>query len=82
MTVKLPEPLARQVEAEARIKQTAKSAIIRNCLEEKPAGSRRRKGVTCLDLMGDLFGSQPGPRDASTNKSYLKGFGRERTGAR
>jgi hypothetical protein len=33
---------------------------------------QRRKLPTCLDLVGDLVGSQPGPRDASVNRRYLE----------
>ena len=71
MTLKLPETLLRAVEEEARRRGVAKSALVREYVESM---LRRRQGksrLTCLDLVSDLVGSQPGPRDASVNLRHL-----------
>jgi hypothetical protein len=71
MTLKLPEALRRGVEEEARRRGVPKSALVRECVEAMLRRKQGRKPPTCLDLVGDLVGSQPGPRDASANRRYL-----------
>jgi len=72
MTLKLPETLRRGVEEEARRRGVPKSVLVRECVEAMLRRKQRRKLPTCLDLVGDLVGSQPGPRDASVNRRYLE----------
>jgi hypothetical protein len=73
LSLKFPTHLENLVEAEAKRRHMSKSAVVRSCVEEAllkhPKAERR---LTCADLMGDLIGSQVGPRDASTNKRYLE----------
>ena len=71
MTLKLPETLRRGVEEEARRRGVPKSALVRECVEAMLRRRRRRKPLTCLDLVADLASSQPGPREASVNRRYL-----------
>jgi hypothetical protein len=71
MTLKLPEALRRGVEQEARRRGVAKSVVIRQCVEAMLRRNKARKPATCLDLVADLVGCQPGPRDASVNPRYL-----------
>jgi hypothetical protein len=71
MTLKLPETLRRGVEEEARRRGVPKSVLVRECVEAMLRRKQRRRPPTCLDLVGDLVGSQPGPRDASVNRRYL-----------
>jgi Ribbon-helix-helix protein, copG family len=71
-SLKLPEALLRALGEEAKARSVAKSAIVRECLEQ--ALRRRKRGkprVTCLDLMADKVGSFRGPRDLSTNRRHL-----------
>ena len=80
LTVRLPEPLAAQIDAESRRRQVSKSDVIRERLE---AGAGRRQAEsTSLDAIGDLIGSVDGlPVDLSARrKHYLKatGYGRKR----
>jgi hypothetical protein len=72
MTLKLPETLHRGVEEEARRQGVSKSSVVRECVEVVLRRKQRRKPPTCLDLVADLVGSQPGPRDASVNRRYLE----------
>ena len=76
ISLKLPETLARSLAAEARARQTTKSALVRECVQQ--ALAKKKRFVSCADLAGDLIGSQTGPADLSTNKAYLKDLGRER----
>ena len=72
MTLKLPETLRRDLEAEAQRRGITKSAVVRDCLEAMLRRKQAKKRVSCLDLVGDLVGTQPGPRDASVNGRYLE----------
>jgi hypothetical protein len=71
MTLKLPGTLLRLVEDEARRRGVAKSALVRECVEAALRRQRAKRRVTCLDLVSDLVGSQPGPSDASVNRRHL-----------
>ncbi len=80
LTVRLPEPLAAQIDAESRFRRISKSDVVRERLQ----GSRV-PGVprpTPLDGIADLIGSVSGlPADLSARKKrYLqsKGYGRKR----
>jgi len=71
ISLKLPDPLLRDVEAEARRRGLSKSALIRDTLAATMRRKHEKKPITCLDLMGDLVGSFHGPPDLSTNRRYL-----------
>ena len=71
ISLKLPTPLLRDLEGEARRRGLSKSALIRNSLEATLQRKRQRKPLSCLDVMGNLVGSFHGPRDLSTNRRYL-----------
>ncbi len=77
LTIKLPERLASQLEAEARRLNVPKSQMARQFLEEglNRKSRKPRKGQSFYDLAKDLCGSVHGPRDLSTNPKYMKGFG-------
>jgi hypothetical protein len=72
MTFKVPETLRRSVEEEARRRGVSKSVLVREYIEAMLRRRQRRKPLTCLDLVSDLVGSQPGPQDASVNPRYLE----------
>jgi Arc/MetJ-type ribon-helix-helix transcriptional regulator len=79
ITVRLPEELAAQIEAESRERKVSKSDIVRERLSRSRA--RHRRAAT-LDAISDLIGSVSGlPADLSTRKKkYLEttGYGRKR----
>jgi predicted DNA-binding protein len=77
ISLKLPETLDGQLEAEAKRRQTTKSAVVREVMAEYLSGAKPRKELTCYDLARDLCGSMRGPKDASTNPKYMEGFGLE-----
>ncbi len=80
LTVRLPEPLAAQIEAESRRRKISKSDVVRERLRLAPGPAPRESAS--LDAIADLIGSVDGlPADLSARKKhYLKvmGFGQKR----
>jgi Arc/MetJ-type ribon-helix-helix transcriptional regulator len=80
LTVRLPEPLVTEIEAESRGRKCSKSDVVRERLQ-RAARSKGRQS-TPLDAIADLIGSVDGlPADLSTRKKrYLKatGYGQKR----
>jgi Arc/MetJ-type ribon-helix-helix transcriptional regulator len=81
LSVRLPEPLVAEIEAESRGRGCSKSAIVRERLQQAARSTRRQS--TPLDAIADLIGSVDGlPADLSARrKRYLKatGYGQKRT---
>ncbi len=79
LTVRLPEGLVAEIEAESRERQRSKSDVVRERLSL--AGTRRARPAP-VDAIADLVGSVEGlPVDLSgRKKAYLKatGYGRKR----
>lgn len=75
LTVRLPEPLVAEIEAESRGRGISKSDIVRERLQVAPR-------TASLDAIADLIGSVDGlPADLSAHKKrYLRatGYGRKR----
>jgi len=80
VTVRLPEPLVAEIEAEARGRKISKSDVVRERLQRRGGRSGRRPAP--LASIADLIGSVDGlPTDLSARrKRYLKatGYGRKR----
>ena len=81
VTVRLPDSVAAQIEAEARRRQMSKSDVVRERLE---AG--QEYGATTgstIERISDLIGSIEGlPSDLSRRKKHFlrtTGYGRKRT---
>jgi len=76
ITVRLPEPLIADIEAESRVRKISKSDVVRERLQ------RARRPVAPLESIADLIGSVDGlPPDLSARtKHYLgaTGYGRKR----
>jgi Arc/MetJ-type ribon-helix-helix transcriptional regulator len=81
LTVRLPEALVAQIEAESRRRRLSKSDVVRERLTG--AGGARRRQPSLLDAIADIVGSVDLlPRDLSARtKKYLKstGYGDKRT---
>jgi Arc/MetJ-type ribon-helix-helix transcriptional regulator len=79
LTVRLPEPLVTDIEAESRGRNISKSDVVRERLERAP---RRRRRSASLEAIADLIGSVEGlPTDlAARKKEYLHatGYGQKR----
>ena len=77
LTVRLPDEMAAQIEAESLARKVSKSDVVRGRLASTPP-----LASSCLDDIADLIGSVTGlPADLSRNKKeYLKsGYGLKRS---
>lgn len=75
LTLKVSERLAAAVDAAARRRGMTRSRLVREALEAHLRGSVAAGSV--LDRTSDLAGCLKGlPRDLSSNRTHLKGFGR------
>ena len=79
LTVRLPEPLLADIEAESRGRKISKSDVVRERLELAP---RKRRRTTSLNAIADLIGSVENlPTDLTARKKqYLRdtGYGQKR----
>ena len=79
LTVRLPEPLVADIEAESRGREVSKSDVIRERLERAP---RRRRRSASFNAIADLIGSVDGlPIDLSARKKHYlhaTGYGQKR----
>ena len=80
LTVRLPEALVAQIEAEARGRKISKSDVVRERLSL--AVNLKGLGPTSFDAIADLIGSVDGlPADLGARKKYylkVTGYGRKR----
>src|SRR5713226_872399 len=66
LTVRLPEPLVADIEAESRGRKISKSDVVRERLERAP---RKRRRTRSLNAIADLIGSVDGlPTDLTARK--------------
>jgi Arc/MetJ-type ribon-helix-helix transcriptional regulator len=81
LTVRLPEQLVSEIEAESRGRKMSKSDVVRERLSRPSASRSHRRGP--LDAIADLIGSiDKLPKDLSAQrKRYLKTmrYGRKRS---
>jgi Arc/MetJ-type ribon-helix-helix transcriptional regulator len=78
LTVRLPEPLAEEIEAESRARRMSKSDVVRERLQRAPAAAVDDPLASIRDLIGSV---DCGPPDLSSRKKhYLRawGYGRKR----
>ena len=80
LTIRLPDTLVAEIEAECRGRKLSKSDVVRERLAS--GGPGRRRGVSVPPDLADLIGSVDGlPSDLSARKKkYLKaaGYGQKR----
>ena len=80
LVLRIPDDLAREMEAEARESHLTKSEVARRRLIA--AGSQRSGPAAGFDLIADLIGTVAGgPADMSARKKEylkLKGYGKSR----
>ena len=78
LTVRLPEPLVADIEAESRGRKISKSDVVRERLERPP----RQRRTASLNAIADLIGSVDGlPADLTTRKKeylHATGYGQKR----
>ena len=76
ISLKLPEPVAERLAAEARTRQKPKSALVREFIENGLSGATGKRAPSFYALAKDKAGRFRGPRDLSTNPKHLEGYGR------
>lgn len=80
LTVRLPESLVAEIDAESRNRKVSKSDIVRERLHGGRRPGQRRSAL--LDSIADLIGAVDGPPEdlSARRKHYLKstGYGRKR----
>lgn len=76
LSVKLPEPLAKWLADEAKLRRRSRSEIVREALDQKRNGHRKTQRVTMAEAMADLLGTISGPSDLSTNPKHFRDFGK------
>ncbi len=76
VSLKLPESLHDRLAAAARKQGTSKSTVVRDALTAFLNGETALPGTSCLELVHNLAGCLNGPRDLSTNRKHMTGFGR------
>ncbi len=74
ITVKLSKPEFSRLEANARASRRSKSEIVREALASAHVNS-----TSLLDALRPYIGKLSGPRDLSTNKARMKGYGASRS---
>lgn len=74
-TVKLPAELATALARKAKARGQTESALIREAIQYV---TRDDDGIDMQALIGKDFGVVKGPRDLSTNRKRLSGYGRTR----
>lgn len=78
LTLKIPEAMAAELDAEARQRHRSKSAVAREALKSYLKQTTRRSSKSCYDLAEPFVGCvKDAPADLSYNREHLKGFGRD-----
>lgn len=76
LTVKLPPPLEARLDALVRRRKQRKSALVREAIERLVDEPKERRAGSVLDLLKDMEGAGDGPKDLSSNRKHLRGYGR------
>ena len=75
ISLKLPEPLADRLAAEARARQKPKSALVREFIERGLSATKVKGRPSFHALAKDKAARFRGPRDLASNPRHLEGFG-------
>ena len=76
ISLKLPDELLTQLDAEAKARGVTKSWLVRESLEKALRKESAAGAVSCYDLARDLAGAVKGlPEDLADNPKYMEGFG-------
>lgn len=76
ISLKLPDDLIAELEAEAKARRITKSAIVRESLAKALRRKSPASEVSCFDLASDLAGKVKGlPVDLAENAEYMEDFG-------
>lgn len=76
VSFKLPAALDERITRVARRRHTSPSAVVREALEAIGEGDASRGAQSVGEAAADLAGILTGPRDLSTSKKHMAGYGR------
>lgn len=76
LTVKLSPALEARLDALVRRRKQRKSVLVREAIERLVDDGSELADGTVLEVLKDLKGIGDGPRDLSSNKKHMRGFGR------
>lgn len=76
LTVKLPPPLEARLDALVRRRGQRKSVLVREAIERLVAERGEEVEGSVFDLLKDLKGVASGPKDLSSNRKHLQGYGK------
>ena len=76
ISLKVPEAMDARLAAIAKQNGKTKSDVAREALQAFFKNGHKNRPVSAYDLSKDLIGKFRGPVDLSTNKKYMRGYGR------
>ena len=78
LSIKISKAVKLRLKAVAKARKVRPSVLLREALDQVLAGHNTESGTSCYEPCRDLFKRlEPGgPKDLSTNKKYLDGFGK------
>ena len=76
LTVKLPPPLEARLDALVRRRKQRKSVLVREAIERLVGAPGEKAQGSVLELLEDLKGIGSGPKDLSSNRKHLQGYGK------
>jgi Arc/MetJ-type ribon-helix-helix transcriptional regulator len=76
ISLKIPEDLNVRIRNLAEKRKSSASAVARKALEQYLSAQPESSRASVLDVARDLAGSVEGPRDLSSSKRHMKGYGR------
>jgi predicted DNA-binding protein len=78
ISLRLPDEMPAQLDAEAKARGVTKSFLVRESLEKALGKESSAGAVSCYDLAHDLAGSVKGlPEDLADNPKYMDGSATE-----
>jgi predicted DNA-binding protein len=79
ISLRLPDEILAQLDAEAKARGVTRSFLVRESLEKVLHKESSGGAVSCYDLARDLAGAIKGlPEDLAGNPKYMEGFGQSR----
>jgi Arc/MetJ-type ribon-helix-helix transcriptional regulator len=76
VSFKLPPALDDRITRVARRRRMSRSAVVREALEVLADEAGPKGGPSVAEAAADLAGILSGPRDLSTSKRHMAGYGR------
>lgn len=79
LSLKLPDALSREIEIASKKRGISKSMLVKKAIAQYLHSNKNSTALqgSFLELAADFCGIFKGPKDLSTNKEHLEGFGEE-----